>query len=147
MSTLGSRASEMSELGGKVHERVRSSTETGPDLGRYGSVSNESSLKSLLSNLRDFLFERPAKIRSGTRTAFDMPRFGSGFSGNVKELFRAAPRGRVNSALLVNWKDEPSLWRNLRDWIAPPKLPPLKTTSQPVAVPEIWSKDTQFSRV
>jgi protein TonB len=53
----------------------------------------------------------------------------------------------VNSAFLVNWNEEPGLWQNLRDWIAPRKLPPLKTTSQPIPVPEIWSKNTQFSRV
>ena len=142
---VGSRPS-MSELGAKLKEPPRSNG-SGRSLGRYGFVSNESSIKSLLSNLRDFLAERPAKIHAGTPTAFDMPRFGSGFAANIKEFFRAAPRGRVNSALLVNWQEEPGLWRNLRDWISPPKLPPLKTTSQPVDVPEIWSKNTQFSRV
>ena len=38
-------------------------------------------------------------------------------------------------------------WQNLRDLISPPKLPPLQVTSQPVAVKEIWSKNTQFTRV
>jgi len=136
----------MSELSAKLNERPRSSESQIP-IGHYGPVSNESSIKSLLSNLRDFLVERPAKIRAGTPTAFDMPRFGSSFGGNIKEFLRAAPRGPVNSALLVNWREEPGLWRNLRDLIAPPKLPPLETTSQPVDVPEIWSKNTQFSRV
>ena len=103
--------------------------------------------ESLYSNLRDFLTERPAKVRPGTPTAFDMPKFGTGISANLREFFRAAPRGRVNSALLVNWKEEPTLWQNLRDWIAPRKLPPLQTTSQPIPVPEIWSKNTQFNRV
>ena len=40
-----------------------------------------------------------------------------------------------------------SLWQNLRDMISPPKLPPLNVTSKPVAVKEIWSKNTQFTRV
>ena len=31
--------------------------------------------------------------------------------------------------------------------ISPPKLPPLNVTSKPVAVKEIWSKNTQFTRV
>jgi periplasmic protein TonB len=133
----------MSELGAKLNGQAGSDK----SFGRYGLVSTESSLKSLLSNLRDFLLERPAKIREGTPTAFDMPRFGSSLSGNMKELFQPAPRGKVDSALLVDWKEEPGLLQNLRDWISPPKLPPLKTTSQPVDVPEIWSKNTQFSRV
>ncbi len=39
------------------------------------------------------------------------------------------------------------MWQNLRDMISPPKLPPLNVTSKPVAVKEIWSKNTQFTRV
>ena len=138
----------MSHLGSNLNLSDSPSPSDEPKLriGRYGLVGSESSLKSLFSNLRDFLVERPQKIRPGTPTAFDMPQFGDGFSGNVRELFQAAPRN-VNSALLVNWREEPGLWRNLRDWISPPKLPPLKTTSQPVPVPEIWSKNPQFSRV
>ena len=38
-------------------------------------------------------------------------------------------------------------WQNIRDAISPPKLPPLQTTSKPVPVKEIWSKNTQFTRV
>ena len=38
-------------------------------------------------------------------------------------------------------------WQNVRDLISPPKLPPLQTTSQPIDVPDIWSKNTQFTRV
>jgi periplasmic protein TonB len=102
----------------------------------------------LISNLKEFLTERPAKVRAGTPTAFDIPRFGTGLGDNLKEFFRSGPRGRVESGLLVNWsKDEVGIWQNLRDWIAPRKLPPLKTTSQPIPVPEIWSKNPQFSRV
>lgn len=136
----------MSQLDAKLNEQS-SWGDPGPRIGRYGLVSNESSLKSLLSNLRDFLTERPAKIRAGTATAFDMPRFGSNFTANVKELFSPGVRGAVNSGYLVNWSEEPGLLRNLRDLISPRKLPPLKTTSEPVDVPEIWSKNTQFNRV
>jgi protein TonB len=131
----------------KADRPASGSTEPGLHLGRLPAPVHESSLRSLYSNLRDFLTERPAKVRPGTPTAFDMPKFGTGMSANLREFFRAAPRGRVNSALLVNWKEEPSLWQNLRDWIAPRKLPPLQTTSQPIPVPEIWSKNTQFNRV
>jgi periplasmic protein TonB len=116
-------------------------------LGRLPSPSRESNLHSLFSNLRDFLVERPVKLRSGTPTAFAMPQFGTGMGENLKEFFQSGPRGNVRSALLVDWHEEPSLWQNLRDWIAPRKLPPLKTTSQAIPVPEIWSKNEQFSRV
>jgi periplasmic protein TonB len=149
MSATGNQVSGMSDFSAKVNNAGQRAgePESTLQLGRLRFRSDESSIKSLFSNLRDFLVERPAKIRAGTPTAFDMPRFGSDLGGNVKEFFRSAPRGNINSGLLVNWKEEPGLWRNLRDWIAPPKLPPLKTTSQPIAVKDIWSKNTQFSRV
>ena len=70
-----------------------------------------------------------------------MPKFGDNLSGNLKEFFQAGPRGNVSSGLLVDWDQEPSLWQNMRDWIAPRKLPPLKTTSQAIDVPEIWTKE------
>jgi periplasmic protein TonB len=116
-------------------------------LGRLPSPSRESNLRSLFSNLRDFLVERPMKVKAGTPTAFDIPRFGAGVGGNLKEFFQSGPRGNVRSALLVDWHEEPGLWTNLRDWLAPRKLPPLKTTSQPIPVPEIWSKNENFGRM
>jgi len=137
----------MSDLSARINNSGRSSGDPALRLGRLPSPSNEGSLRSLFSNLKDFLTERPVKIRTGTPTAFNMPKFGDGLGGNLKEFFHSAPRGKVNSAFLVDWHEEPSLWQNLRDWIAPRKLPPLKTTSKPIPVPEIWSKNTQFSRV
>lgn len=35
-----------------------------------------------------------------------------------------------------------SLWRNIRDTVNPPKLPPLEVTSKPVAVKDIWGQTT-----
>src|SRR5579863_2752587 len=116
-------------------------------LVRLNAPLRESGVRSFFSNFRDFLFERPTKIRGAQPTAFDLPGFGASLRENARELFRSAPRGEVNSGLLVNWKESSSLWQNIRDIIAPPKLPPLKTTSAPVAVPEIWSKNTRFTRV
>ena len=137
----------MSDFGARLDEAGRSTSEPTLRLGQAAApVAHGSSFKSLLSNLKDFLTERPAKVRPGVATSFDMPEFGAGFAGNIKEFFRSGPRGRVRSDLLVNWDEEPSLWQNVRDLIAPRKLPPLKTTSQPVAVPEIWSKNPQYSK-
>lgn len=113
-------------------------------IGRLPSPSREGSIKSLFSNLRDFLVERPTKLKAGTPTAFDIPKFGTGLGDNFKEFLHSGPKGNVRSALLVDWHEEPSLWRNLRDLIAPRKLPPLKTTSQPIPVADIWSKNEQF---
>jgi len=73
----------------------RSTTEPTLRLGRLPAPVHESPLKSLFSNLRDFLIERPAKIRPGQATAFRMPSFGAGMGENLKEFFHSAPRGAV----------------------------------------------------
>jgi protein TonB len=139
---------EMSDLSARLDNAGRSSNEPTLRLGQYKSPSTESSLKSLVSNLKDFLTERPVKVRRGEASdVFHQPGFGDDFKSNLEELFKAGPRGRVNSDLLVAWDEEPSLLQNLRDLFFPRKLPPLQTTSQPIAVKDIWTKDTQFTRV
>jgi periplasmic protein TonB len=136
----------MSNFSARLDEAGRSTSEPTLRIGRMAApVAHGSSLKSLLSNLKDFLTERPVKARPGTPTSFDMPGFGAGLGDNIKEFFRSGPRGRVKSDLLVNWDEEPSLLQNLRDLISPPKLPPLQTTSKAIPVPEIWSKNKLFS--
>jgi periplasmic protein TonB len=138
----------MSDVTSKLDKIGRTATEPTLWLGRLRAPVQGSPLKDLFSNLRDFLVERPAKLRPGQQTAFRMPGFGAGMGENLKELFHSAPRGQVRSDLLVNWNTGfGGLWQNLRDTIFPPKLPPLKVSSKPVAVPEIWSKNTQFTRV
>jgi periplasmic protein TonB len=145
----GAQVAEMSDSSLKLDRPVREvqgheTEDTSLRVGRLPSPSREGSIKSLFSNLRDFLVERPTKIKAGTPTAFDIPKFGTGLGDNFKEFLHSGPKGNVRSALLVDWHEEPSLWRNLRDLISPRKLPPLKTTSQPIPVPEIWSKNEQF---
>ena len=137
----------MSDSSFRLNQPVRNLEDASLRLGRLPSPSRESHLRSLFSNLRDFLLERPVKLKAGTPTAFDMPKFGTSLGSNLQEFFHSGPRGSVRSGLLVNWHEEPSLWANLRDLIAPRKLPPLKTTSQPIPVPEIWSKDKNFKRM
>jgi protein TonB len=137
----------MSEIGARLDDAGRSTDEPTLQIGRLGSPSQESNLKSLASNLKDFLTERPVKIRGDKAPVFAMTGFGATISDNFKEFFRPGARGSVNSDLLVNWNQSPSLWQNLRDTISPPKLPPLNVTSKPVAVKDIWSKNTQFTRV
>jgi len=101
------------------------------------------------SNLRDFLAESPVKIpKNGKGAVFTPEGFGSGLTENLKEWFKPAPRairGAGASRMTVDWQPFYKVFfQNIRDVISPPKLPPLKVTSQPVKVKDIWSKDKAF---
>jgi periplasmic protein TonB len=114
-----------------------------PRLGGY----QEPISQGFFSNLKDFLTERPVKVRKNGPSAFKQETFGSGFTGNLKEWFKTSPRvsGPINSRLAIDWQSgRTGFWKNLRDLISPPKLPPLQVTSKPVKVREIWSKDEVF---
>lgn len=137
----------MPDFSSILDEAGRSTTEPTLRLGRFRSPAHESHLKSLVSNLKDFLTERPVKVRRGHPESFAMPEFGESLGDNFREFFRPSARGAVNSPLLINWSVQGGMWRNLRDTLFPRKLPPLQVSSQPVDVPEIWSKNTQFTRV
>ena len=106
--------------------------------------------QSFWSNLRDFLAERPVKLPpSATKGSLGEDQFGSGFVENLKEWFRPLPASakHLHSRMEVEWKPwYRSFWENLRDTIAPPKLPPVKITSKPVKVRDIWSRDENFKR-
>jgi periplasmic protein TonB len=117
-------------------------------IGRFRPPAEKSVWKDFFSNLKYFLTARHIKLNGGPPAVFVPKGFGDTAGSNLKELFRAAPRGAVNSDLLVNWNSGfGSLWQNLCETCFPAKLPPLKSTNQPVAVKEIWSKNTQFTRV
>jgi periplasmic protein TonB len=116
------------------------------------AIERESGVRLFFSNLKQFLTERPVKIRGGERPAFFAATGfgGNGIGENLKEFLRPLPTSArsVRSEMLVDWNAGfGSFWDNLRDLIAPRKLPPLKVSSQPIPVKDIWSKDTQFTRV
>jgi TonB family protein len=113
---------------------------------------NESWISGFFSNLKEFLTERPAKVRhSDVPAAFEEPEFGAGVFENLKEWFRPVPRAARRSGrsgMLVEWKPGfGGFWENVRDWLSPRKLPPLNVSSKPIAVPEIWSKNEQFKGI
>ena len=102
--------------------------------------------QGFFSRMAEFLTEHPVKLpRSSTVPGvFCTLSYGGGFLENLKECFRPLPVSAraVRSRMMVNWKPwYVERWENLRDAIAPPKLPPLKVTSKPVPVRDIWTKD------
>lgn len=114
-------------------------------------VEREPWAKGFFRRLKEFLTERPVKVPNATGPLPLVPKeFGSSFSENLRELFKPVPRslqGPLRSRMLVEWKPGSSVfWENLRDLVAPPKLPPLKVTSKPVKVRDIWSKNEVYSR-
>lgn len=116
------------------------------------AANRDSGLSMFWSNLKDFLNERPVKIARGSEPSpFEPEGFGSSLSDNFKEFWHPLPasaRGAENSELLVSSQSWfKTFWQNIRDTVAPKKLPPLEVTSQPVDVPEIWTKNKQFTKV
>jgi len=125
------------------HRVTLPATGSTPRLGGYQRPLSP----GFLSNLKEFLTERPVKVIGNGRGAFTQEVYGGGFVENLKEMFRAAPRvaGPDPTGLSVNWEsNRSSVWQNVRDLISPPKLPPLKVTSKPIKVRDIWSKDEAF---
>ena len=104
----------------------------------------------LWSNLKDFLTERTVKVPKNARqTVFRTDGLNNRFTDSLKAAFQT-PRvtGQSGSNMLLEQPPEYVVfWRNFRDLIAPPKLPPLKLTSKPVPVKPLWARNQQYSRV
>jgi periplasmic protein TonB len=104
---------------------------------------------SFWTNLKDFLTERSIRVpRNARQEVFYTEGVDSSFSESLKSFFRPSPRikGAAASGMVVDL--EPTyrvFWRNLRDLISPPKLPPLKLTSKPVPVRPLWAKRREYS--
>ncbi len=113
------------------------------------TVEQQSRWRGFWSNLREFLNERSGK-NPRTVPHGDILDTHSGFGDtlreNWREFFQRDRQGEVNSDFLVKWSAG-SLWQNVKDLVSPPKLPPLEVTSKPIPVKEIWSKNTEFTRV
>jgi protein TonB len=99
------------------------------------------------SNLKQFLTERPVQVIERPGAPFTRASFGGGLSDNLKEFFssRPVPKSAGNSRLEVNWgAGFGGFGDRIKELFFPTKLPPLKVTSQPVKVKEIWTKDENF---
>jgi TonB family protein len=112
-------------------------------------VPEESWAAGFFSRLHSYLTERPGPLPKtrGNEKYFREHAYGSSFAENLKEFFSSVPaaaRQPVHGRMLDEQRSGMQIfWENLRDFVAPRKLPPLKLTSKPVKVKEIWSKDPQ----
>ncbi len=114
--------------------------------------------QGFFANLKDYLTERAVKVQPDSQGgAFQIAKFDDGFLANLKSAFHRGPKVSDRDASSLRGANSPgikveyvpfykSFFRNIRDLIAPPKLPPLEITSEPVKVKDIWSKDELFSR-
>jgi periplasmic protein TonB len=113
---------------------------------RFGAPPNLVS-DNFWSNLKQFLTERPVKVVERPGAPFTSNTFGGGVGENLKEFLssRPVPKGPLNSKLAVNWGSNfGGFFYRIKEAFAPTKLPPLRVTSKPVKVKEIWSKDENF---
>jgi periplasmic protein TonB len=99
------------------------------------------------SNFKQFLTERPVKVRARKDAPFTQTSFGSGLLSNLGEFFRSSPAANrpVNSRLAVAWgANFGGFGARIRDFFSPPKPPVLPPGIKPIKVKDIWSKDEKF---
>lgn len=99
------------------------------------------------SNLKQFLTERPIKVRGHYQSPLMPEAYGGGFGENLKDFFSggSAPKGPVNSRLAVSWGSNfGGFGTRVKEFFFPAKLPPIQVTSKPIKVKDIWSKDENF---
>jgi periplasmic protein TonB len=130
------------------HPSQAGKTDNDSPLGHFCGATRmeEPRLKAFGSNLREFLSARPGKVRADGETPFFSDAgFGTGVKENWKEFWKASPQGKDAPGLLTESKAEfGGFWQNLREFVAPAKGPRVAPGE---AVPELWSKDTQLTRV
>ena len=99
------------------------------------------------SNLKQFLFERPVKIRGNYRSPLMPQEYGGGFWANLGEFFvpRRVPKGSTRGQLATRWNTNfGGFGERIRDLFFPPKVAPLPFAIKPIKVKDIWSKDENF---
>jgi TonB family protein len=99
------------------------------------------------SNLRQFLVERPIKVRERKDAPFTQTSFGAGVGDNLKDFFSSspAPKGPINSKLAVAWGSNfGGFGTRIKDFFSPPKQAPLPFAVKQIKVKDIWSKDENF---
>jgi protein TonB len=99
------------------------------------------------SNFKQFLFERPVKVRGDFESPLMPENYGDGFTENLKTVLKSGPvpRGASNSKLEVAWgAGFGGFGSRIKELFFPVKQAPAQWTSKPVKVKDIWSKDENF---
>ncbi len=102
---------------------------------------------NFLSNLKQFLTERPITVRERADAPFTKTSFGAGMGANLKDFFSSSPvpKGPVNSKLAVAWGSSfGGFGTRIKEFFSPPKQAPLPFAVKPIKVKDIWSKDENF---
>jgi len=99
------------------------------------------------SNLKQFLFERPVKIRGDVKSRLMPTEYDDSFWDNFREFFtsRPVPTGQSDSRLSTGWVEGfGGFGHRLKELFSPTKEAPLPFEVKPIRVKEIWSKDENF---
>jgi periplasmic protein TonB len=121
-------------------------TAPAPLLPRFGTPTRYVT-EGFWSNLKQFLTERPVKLRGDVHSPLMPENYGDGFTENLKTVLKSGPvrRGPVNSRLEVAWgAGFGGFGDRIKELFFPTKQAPEQWTSKPVKVKEIWSKDENF---
>src|ERR1700747_3889230 len=126
-------------------EEARASTPSAPvpRFGRPAILMPD----NFWSNLKQFLFEPPVKVRGDVKSDLMPMEYGAGFWENVGEFFsgRRAPKGQFNSRLSTGLVEGfGGFGTRLKELFSPTKQAPIPFAVKPVRVKEIWSKDENF---
>ncbi|HEV2388378.1 MAG TPA: energy transducer TonB [Candidatus Acidoferrales bacterium] len=100
-----------------------------------------------VSNLKEFLGERPVKLSDIRGHFFRPSEFGQGFFSNLAEWFRPGLRRGGNSAMLVEsrpWYG--AFWDNAREALRMASVHP-GPIGRPVEVGELWNPPRQYRKV
>jgi protein TonB len=99
------------------------------------------------SNLKQFLTERPIKVRGDVQSPLMPENYGDSFTDNLKAVLKSGPmpKGPSNSRLEVAWgAGFGGFGSRIKELFFPVKQAPVQWTSKPVKVKDIWSKDENF---
>ena len=100
------------------------------------------------SNLKQFLFEKPVKIRGDVKSALDANAIWRWILGELERILHqpTGAQGPIRQPAVrpVGSKDLADSAQRIKEFFSPTKQAPLPFEVKPVRVKEIWSKDENF---